>query len=151
MAVKFHVKRVILCILFILFFLLLICLGPSLVYMYGEFIKHNHITDYGDVFAHGSHLQEDIPKVIHQIWFNTSIPRHFVTTRQLCQEINPEFQFILWNKSMVDNFVREKYPFIDDLFHSYGVWVQRADVARYLIIHHYGGLYIDMDTECLSR
>ena len=37
-----------------------------------------------------------------------------------------------------------------DAFRFYDRHVKRADMARALILHRYGGLYLDMDVECYS-
>ena len=144
---KRAIQQGVLCVLAI--FTLIV--GPNLLYLYQEFISTSHYTDHDEVYASWSQLENKIPKVVHQVMFNTSIPKRFLDARAKCQKVNSGFKFILWNKTMVDNLVENQYPFVKDLFHSYDMWVKRADVARYLIVHYYGGIYIDMDTDCTGR
>lgn len=129
----------------------ILTVGLNFVYLFNEFIINNHFRDHDEVYSSWSQLDHEIPKIIHQVMFNTSIPKRFLEARRKCQQVNRGFKFILWNKTMVDQLVEDYYPFLRDLFYRYKVWVNRADVARYLIVHYHGGIYIDMDTECTGR
>lgn len=41
-----------------------------------------------------------------------------------------------------------EYPWFVDTWDGYVFPIQRADSIRYFILHHYGGVYLDMDTIC---
>lgn len=95
-----------------------------------------------------------IPKIIHQIFFYISdnkIPDNLASAQRSWQLYNSDFQYILWNSSMVDNLIKQKYPSQWSVYRSYGHWVQRADFARYIILYHYGGIYADIDIECIKN
>lgn len=64
--------------------------------------------------------------------------------------MNPSWDYKLWTDDDLDALVRDHYPELEDLYLSYPNPVQRADLGRYLILHHCGGVYADIDTECLS-
>lgn len=138
-------------LIWIAFIVVFLIIFRVFFYLFAEFILHTH------VYMHDKQPREcptnggDIPKVIHQVMFNTSIPKPYQDAREKCKQINKDFVNVLWNKTMVDNLVHTHYPFLKELFYGYDVWVKRADVARYLIIHHHGGIYIDMDTNCTGR
>ena len=36
-----------------------------------------------------------------------------------------------------------------DLYRRYPEMIQRVDAARYMLLHHFGGLYADFDVECV--
>jgi len=55
------------------------------------------------------------------------------------------WKYVLWSKDAVDALVRTEYPHLWGTYKSYPRWVQRADMARYAILHKYGGLYADLD------
>lgn len=138
--------------LWILLIIVLLLFGKVFAYLYAEFISNSHAYTHDQVPPRcppSGH--RDIPKVIHQVMFNRSIPKPYLDAREQCNRLNKGFVSILWNKTMVDQLVRTHYPFIHSLFDSYDIWVKRADVARYLVIHHHGGIYIDMDTNCTGR
>lgn len=46
--------------------------------------------------------------------------------------------------------VQDHYPELEELYQSYPNPVQRADFGRYLVLDHCGGIYADIDTECVS-
>lgn len=47
--------------------------------------------------------------------------------------------------------MQEKYPWFLPTYLSYPYDIQRVDALRYLILHHYGGIYIDLDMGCLTK
>ena len=123
-----------------------------MLYLFVEFIINAHEYNHDLPAPRCTHSGDrGVPKVIHQVMFNSTIPKTYLDARSNCQKVNNDFVSILWNKSMVDTLVHTHYPFIEELFYGYDIWVKRADVARYLIIHKHGGIYIDMDTNCTGR
>ncbi len=47
--------------------------------------------------------------------------------------------------------MQEHYPWFLPTYLSYPYTIQRVDVLRYFILHHYGGIYIDLDMGCRHR
>ena len=83
-----------------------------------------------------------IPKKIHYIWFGRGpkserIEKCLESWRKLGYEI------IEWNEDNFDvdlcDFSREAY--------SKGKWAYVADVARFWVLYHEGGIYMDTDVE----
>jgi mannosyltransferase OCH1-like enzyme len=54
----------------------------------------------------------------------------------------------LWTDESARDFLSDKYPWFVDIWDNYAFPIQRADSIRYFILHHYGGVYLDMDTWC---
>lgn len=48
-----------------------------------------------------------------------------------------------------DRFVRTEYPQFYETYTTLKRGAQRADMFRYLVVYHFGGVYADADTECL--
>ena len=46
---------------------------------------------------------------------------------------------------------QEHYPWFLPTYRSYPYDIQRVDVLRYFILHHHGGIYIDLDMGCLKK
>mgnify|MGYP001058437728 CR=1 FL=1 len=90
-----------------------------------------------------------IPKIIHQTWKNNNIPgpTHWPDS---WKKINPDWDYRLWTDADLLALVQRHYPALEELYTSYPNPVQRADLGRYLVLHHCGGIYADIDTECLS-
>ena len=57
---------------------------------------------------------------------------------------------MFWNDRMLLEFVAEHYPDFLPTFCSYSHGVMRADAARYLLLYHFGGVYADIDCECVA-
>jgi GT2 family glycosyltransferase len=51
---------------------------------------------------------------------------------------------------MLVSFVAEHYPDFLKTYCSYEAGILRADAARYMLLHHFGGVYADLDCECVA-
>ena len=91
-----------------------------------------------------------IPKIIHQTWKTHDVPVHCRTHVETWKNLHPDWKYILWTDAELDDFIAAHYPDFLSIFRSYENGVQRADAARYLLLHHFGGIYTDIDTECLA-
>lgn len=89
-----------------------------------------------------------IPKIIHQTYKTNSIPDIWKEGQQSCIDLNPDYQYILWTDEMARDFIAEQYPWFLKTFDDYPYPIERADVIRYFILSHYGGIYIDLDDGC---
>lgn len=58
---------------------------------------------------------------------------------------------MLWTDAGSRDFIAQEYPWFLDTFDSYPYPIQRADAIRYFVLHHFGGVYIDLDIGCLRR
>ena len=58
-------------------------------------------------------------------------------------------EYMLWTDASSREFIAEHYPWFLDTFDNYEYVIQRADVIRYFVLHHYGGIYLDLDIGCL--
>lgn len=96
--------------------------------------------------------EKKIPAVIHQIWsdLRMPLPGYFKVLCETWKNDYPEWEYILWNDRMMDDFVREHYPQYWDIYRRFPYDVQRWDAVRYLILDKMGGMYIDVDYESLS-
>ncbi|MGU3537394.1 glycosyltransferase [Methylobacterium sp. A54F] len=90
-----------------------------------------------------------IPKLIHQLWIDATIPERFVAFRDGWLRHHPGWTYRLWTDADVAAFVRAAEPGLADLLDGHDRAICRADIARYLILKHHGGLYVDLDFECL--
>lgn len=97
-------------------------------------------------------------KIIHQVWFGiipnrTSAKKQYKTLK-FCRNSwiinNPDWFRYEWNKSMVKKLITTFYPEHMELFNQYRHEIQRCDMVRYLLLHRYGGWYVDMDYYCNS-
>lgn len=97
--------------------------------------------------ARVKHPPGTIPRVIHQIWKSAELPGYASDSWRK----GPDgWQWRLWTDADLLALVRSHYPDLEALYLSYPHNVQRADLGRYLVLDHCGGLYTDLDTECVG-
>ena len=94
-----------------------------------------------------------IPKIIHQIFEgrNGETPSDFLLTlSQTWKEHNPEWEYMFWDYKKIDQFLGDYFTQFIEKYHSFKYDVQRWDAIRYLILYQFGGLYADLDYECIE-
>lgn len=91
-----------------------------------------------------------IPKILHQIVVTADVPDRFSGCMRSWQTHNPGWERILWTDRTLLDFVAEHYPDFLPIYCSYPNGVMRADAGRYMLLHHFGGVYADIDCECVS-
>ena len=86
-----------------------------------------------------------VPKVIHQMWKSgVKPPPETVRWRHGCMNLNPDYNFHMYDDEDLVAFVENEYPKYLPLFRALnGVYM--ADMARVLLTYHYGGIYMDLD------
>jgi hypothetical protein len=85
-----------------------------------------------------------IPKVIHQIWLGSPLPRKLARYRETWQRPHPQWEFKLWTD---DEVARLDFP-SRSLFDAANCWGQKSDLLRMEILNRDGGVYVDLDYEC---
>jgi inositol phosphorylceramide mannosyltransferase catalytic subunit len=91
-----------------------------------------------------------IPKIHHLLWCtpNDFSPK-FHEYRLSWMRFNPSWNFILWR---LENLPYEKFPPVcsEMLKHPDLHWILKSDIARWLLLWIFGGVYSDTDVECLK-
>lgn len=90
-----------------------------------------------------------IPQQIHQTWRTRHLPARLMRYHTSWARHNPTWRIYLYDDQACLDFVRRHYPWLMPVYQGFAYNIQRADLFRYLIIYHYGGLYADIDMECL--
>ena len=87
-----------------------------------------------------------IPKIIHQIWIGSPLPSKFIKMVESWKSLHPDWEYCLWT----DEYVKD-FPFINrDKFNEAKNLGAKADILRYEILEKMGGIYVDIDYECLK-
>ncbi|KAJ3480987.1 hypothetical protein NLJ89_g12244 [Agrocybe chaxingu] len=97
--------------------------------------------------AHGQ--VERVQRIIHQTWKSETLPARWRGISQACRDMMPDYEYKLWTDASSREFIAEYYPDFLDTFDNYRYPIQRADAIRYFVLHHFGGVYIDLDIGCL--
>ena len=90
-----------------------------------------------------------IPRILHQTWKDEHPPEPLRSWRQTWREHHPDWEHRLWTDAGNRAFLAAHYPWFLPIFDAYPEPVMRADAVRYFLLLHFGGLYADMDFECL--
>lgn len=90
----------------------------------------------------------DIPKVIHYIWFGHN-PKPDIVLNCIAswEKYFPDFQIIEWNE---ENYDINKNAFIQEAY-SCKKWAFVSDYVRFDVLNQYGGLYFDTDVEVIRQ
>ena len=88
---------------------------------------------------------ERIPKKIHQIWLGGNLPNNRKEWAKTWQKYHPDWEYKLWTEEDLVDFKMVN----QELFDALPQLGAKADVLRYEILNQQGGLYVDMDFECL--
>ena len=94
-----------------------------------------------------------IPKIIHQIWFQgeENIPEHLKEYHKTWIDNNPKFEVKVWDeKSIQEVLIKFNDKETTDMYNNYIYIIQKIDLAKYIILYIYGGIYIDMDVKSLQ-
>jgi mannosyltransferase OCH1-like enzyme len=90
-----------------------------------------------------------VPPTIHQIWMTGEIPPRLERSAASWSAMHPTWEYRLWNAASLDAFVHDQYPDVWNLYRGYPELIQRVDAARYMLLHYFGGVYADVDVECV--
>lgn len=92
-----------------------------------------------------------IPQQLHQIWIGPDQqPNHLIKT---WTDQHPNWSHFVWDEDALDHDLawtdgaRKVY----DQYMQDGRYCGAANVARVLILHQYGGVYVDADMRCRHR
>lgn len=90
-----------------------------------------------------------IPRVIHQTWKDHDVPERFREAQASWKRQHPDWEYRFWTDEDLDRLVHDRAPELVSQFEAYPNQIQRVDAARYVILREFGGLYADLDLECL--
>lgn len=92
-----------------------------------------------------------VPKVIFQTWKSrTQVPSNFSVWSQSFKRHNPRCDCMIWDDLDNREFMAEHFAWFLPYYDRYPREIFRADAVRYFFLYKFGGLYADMDTECLK-
>lgn len=87
--------------------------------------------------------------IVHQIFGllgDTEMPELFKRCQKEVIKYCDEnlYSYRLWDKKSCDRLIK-KYPEFIDLYNSVKYPIMKVDIIRFIILHYYGGLYLDLD------
>jgi hypothetical protein len=91
-----------------------------------------------------------IPRIIHQTWKTSDVPPAWRAHVDTWRHHHPGWEYRLWTDADNDEFVARHFPEFLRIYRAYPYSIMRADAVRYMLLLKYGGLYVDLDYECLA-
>ena len=92
-----------------------------------------------------------VPRMIHQIHLmegRPSVIEKYGAAIESCRETHAGWNYTIWTDETSSTFMRNNYPTIFPHYANYKQTIQRANILRYALLDHFGGVYIDMDVTC---
>ncbi|MFE5947948.1 glycosyltransferase [Streptomyces sp. NPDC056480] len=91
----------------------------------------------------------EIPHIIHQTWKSAEVPPRWRAWVESWQRHHPSWEYRLWTDEDNRDFLHRHYPWFLPVYDGYPKGIMRADAIRYFLLDHFGGVYVDLDFECL--
>lgn len=94
-----------------------------------------------------------IQKCFHIIWYQgfDKIPDKYKDNIDSLKSYHKHWKFIYWDESKIHKLIHDNYHIYYDFYTSYPEMIQKIDVAKYFILHYYGGVYCDIDVTCIKN
>nr|KAG5701407.1 hypothetical protein BaRGS_032739 [Batillaria attramentaria] len=92
-----------------------------------------------------------IPRILHRTWKSddvNSMPGAWRAAYGECKRLHPAWTSVLWTDVTMRELIANNYSWFLADYDSYRYNIQRVDSARYFILHHFGGVYMDLDIGC---
>jgi hypothetical protein len=97
----------------------------------------------------GTQPRSAFPRIIHQTWKRPQVYRPLRKCMDSFYKLNPGWEIRFYTDADCESFVREWHPEFLDTYLSYPAGILRADIFRVLVLWTVGGVYADIDVECL--
>ena len=86
-----------------------------------------------------------IPKVIHRIWIGAAEPPDLEAMTRSWRTHFPDYRLEWWTGERLADLGMPVH------WHRAHTYAEKADIARYLLLHRFGGIYADCDVRPLQR
>jgi mannosyltransferase OCH1-like enzyme len=113
-----------------------------------EVIKKCRLSDYETPTDTKSPIIPKIPNLVHQIWKTDDVRTYSIEASQESWKASFEplnFTVKLWTEDDVLKLIKADYSWLLSTYEGYSQNIQRADVARLVVVHAEGGTYADLD------
>ncbi len=88
-----------------------------------------------------------IPKKIHQIWLGPRpLPECYKVMVATWQQKHPDWEYKMWGNEDIKSLRLD----CQALFNRLTNWGAKSDILRYEILYQYGGVYVDVDIDCMK-
>ena len=95
-------------------------------------------------------MPSNLPRIIHQTWKTDRLPDDYARYRERMLALHPDWEHRLWSDEDNRRLIAEHYSWFLETYDGYKHNIERVDAVRYFILLHHGGVYLDLDMECLK-
>lgn len=114
--------------------------------------QENHLANVKFRTTVKENEEPKIPKIIHQLWKNTDLSTYpMKPSRDEWAKKYANYTLKLWTEDDIRTLIGKHYSWLSETYDGYQLDIQRADVARLLVVFHEGGMYVDLDCYPLSK
>ncbi|PAA77436.1 hypothetical protein BOX15_Mlig017508g1, partial [Macrostomum lignano] len=92
----------------------------------------------------------EIPQILHQTFASEMVYENYRPMISSCLKLNPNWTYYLWRDSDARALISKECPQYLKTYLSFKYNLQHSDAIRYVILHRFGGIYLDMDVECVK-
>ena len=105
-----------------------------------------------DILSEESSARPEVfPRIIFQTWkIRSPLPHNYAFWSQTFAVHHPDHKHVIWDDLDNRAFIELHFPWFLPTYDAYPREILRADAVRYFFLYLFGGLYVDMDTECLG-
>lgn len=89
--------------------------------------------------------KRQIPRIIHQICVGTPVPDSVREWMEGWHVMHADWDYRFWTDDNLPPLINRRQ------YDATAIPAQKADIARYEIVHQHCGVYVDADYECLRR
>lgn len=88
--------------------------------------------------------------IVHQIWFQgfSNIPDKY---RKYMSSWSDNYPIEFWDEKRIQKLLINNYSEYYNWWNNLPLMIQKIDIAKSFILHAYGGIYADIDTELIKR
>ncbi len=65
------------------------------------------------------------------------------------KQFNPDWLFYFWNDETIKKLIKLHFPSYEIKFNNIDKIISKCDIARFMVLYIYGGIYIDVDFYCV--
>ncbi len=91
-----------------------------------------------------------IPRIIHQTWKTADIPHEWRAWHATWRRHHPDWEIRVWTDADNRQLIEEHHPWFLGTYDGFERDIQRVDAAKYFILYTCGGVYADLDCECIE-
>lgn len=93
----------------------------------------------------------DTPKIIHQTWKVAEVPAALKKCVDSCKRVNHDYTHQFYTDRDLEELIKHRFPQYWNAYVGFSRQIERVHFARYAILWWFGGVYADIDAQCVRN